>query len=760
MAEDENGNEIEDESELAVETEEEELEEEITGTSLDQQTNSAISNRFEEFLRGFKDHKTKEYTYFEQISSIAFQSLPVVFVLNYNDLLVWHQSDDLTPIFYDNIDTALATVSEAIESIIYEINAEFDSTNKVTVRLSNFDISRSFREIDAELIDKMISIDAIVNRASKKKPWLVSSVYQCVDCSAYIESPNNKQIRICTTCESNKVIFDKKKSKYTDYKQIQVQELPEDLPPGQLPERLSVSVFGKDLTNNKSRPGDRIKMTCIVRLDYDSQTLANLKIHDPLGIKGKNFGTTFEMILEANNIEKIEGFGSLDNGGSSKTKQQLSDADLQRIQKVKQDYHLNEKLINSFAPHIYGHEVHKEATLLEIVGCMQSIDNDGTVSRGDSHLLFVGDPGKAKSEMLKFAMKVAPRGLYTSGGGSSAAGLTAAVVKDKSGSMMLEAGAVVMADQGLCCIDEFDKMRDEDRGKLHEAMEQQTCSVAKGGIVATLNARTSLLCAANPVFGVYDPYKTIAENTDLPPAMFSRFDLIYVLKDVIDKDLDSKVADYMLGIVSEESEEHKQNYKGKYDTEFLSKYLYYAKHIHAKTNPKLTLEAKIRIKDYFNDIRARAEKDKNNATETITATYRIVDALERLTIARARLLLKDIADKKDAERAIYLTNEMYRSFGIDIETGKVNLGLMYGKPIDRMSKRTLILEILNDISEGGKIEVAFDNLVKQLMLTKKFNSEMEAETTIKDYITNQVLNKVSGKKGIYEFNKDMLRSEY
>lgn len=736
---------------LAVETEEEELEEELTGSSLDLKSNSALSNDFESFLRAYKN-KTGEYEYFEQIQSIAFQSLPV-FVLDYNDLLVWSESENLMSIFYNDIDTALLTVSEACQSIIYEINPEFDSNNKVTVRISHFDISRSFREIDAELIDKMVSIDAIVNRASKKKPWLVSSVYQCVDCSTLHDSPNNKQVKKCLKCQSNKLIFDKKKSKYTDYKQIQVQELPEDLPPGQLPERLSVSVFGKDLTN-KSRPGDRIKMTCIVRLDYDSQTLANLKIHDPLGIKGKNFGTTFEMILEANNIEKIEGFGALDN--ASKTKQ-LTDADLVRIQMAKQDYFLNEKLINSFAPHIYGHEVHKEATLLEIVGSMQSTDDNGTNSRGDSHLLFVGDPGKAKSEILKFAMKVAPRGLYTSGGGSSGAGLTAAVVKDKSGAMMLEAGAVVMADQGLCCIDEFDKMRAEDRGKLHECMEQQTCSVAKGGIVATLNARTSLLCAANPIFGVYDPYKTISENTDLPPSMFSRFDLIYVLKDIIDLEQDSKVADYMLGIETEQSAEDKANYKGKYDTEFLAKYLYYAKHLHSKTNPKLTLEAKIRIKDYFNDIRARAEKDKNNATETITATYRIVDALERLTVARARLLLKDIADKKDAERAIYLTNEMYRSFGIDIETGKVNLGLMYGKPIDRMSKQTLMLEILNEISEGGKLEVEFDNLVNQLMLTKKFNSDMEAETTITDYINKRVLNKVSGKKGIYEFDKSVLR---
>lgn len=318
---------------------------------------------------------------------------------------------------------------------------------------------------------------------------------------------------------------------------------------------------------------------------------------------------------------------------------------------------------------------------------MQEIDKlKGTITRGDGNLLFVGDPGLAKSEMFKFAVNVAPRALYTTGGGSSGAGLTAAVVKDKSDQMMLEAGAVVMADQGLCCIDEFDKMKDDDRGKLHEAMEQQTVSVAKGGIVATLNARTSILAAANPVYGVYDSYKTISENTNLPPALFSRFDLIYVLKDVVDIEHDSNIADSILGIVDddndrdrEKSDEEKEKYNkvGSFDTEFLSKYLYYVKHRYYKNNPPLTLEAKKRLRKHFNDIRARAEMDQNNATETITATYRIVHALRRLTISRARLLLKDETDKKDAERAIFLTNEMYRSFGIDIETGKVNLGLMY-----------------------------------------------------------------------------------
>lgn len=725
---------------------EEEEEPEEKDQDKEELTISAQSNAFETFLREFKDSKTKKFKYYEMIMALAYNPDPVL-NLDFDDMLIYTGSENIIPVFYDDIDAALLSAREAVESIIYEINSDYKSEkSNLAIRVSNFDIKRSFREIDADLIDRMVTIDAIVNRSTKKKPWLLASVYICRDCGKSNYAYHNKMVKKCNACDSKKLVFDKKNSKYVGFKKIQVQELPENLPPGHLPEKLDVSLYGTDLVN-KCRPGDRIKMTCIVRLEYDSNTLRDLENHDPLGIKGSNFGTTFEMVLEANNVEKLEGFNSLSNSTT------ITDADIEKIEGLRGNPDLPQKLVNSFAPHVYGHEIHKESILLMMVGSISTVSQQGDKKRGDSNILFVGDAGLAKSEMLKFAMKVAPRGIYTSGRGSSAAGLTAAVVKDKSGAMMLEAGAVVMADQGLCCIDEFDKMKAEDRSALHEAMEQQTVSVAKGGIIATLNARTSILAAANPINSVYDPNLTVVQNTGLPPTLISRFDLIFVLKDIIDFEDDSAVADYILGIPSADNRQQlAMKQYGSFDSEFLAKYIMYAKH-YQKNLPELTLEAKLDIKEYYNKLRQRAEKDANNATQAMTVTPRLVKALERLATSRARLLLKDKVTTEETARAKFLMNQMFKSFGIDIETGNTNLGIMFGKPVSQMSKHRVIMQILDGISMGGRDEISHDVLVKEMLDSRKWINLMDADTMIAELKSKGTL-LMTGKPRIYQFNRD------
>src|SRR5687767_1526303 len=303
-----------------------------------------------------------------------------------------------------------------------------------------------------------------------------------------------------------------------------------------------------------------------------------------------------------------------------------------------------DKLIASFAPHIYGHEVIKESILLLIVGSVTKKLADGSNRRGDINIFLVGDPGTAKSEMLKFAAKIAPRGLYTSGRGTTAAGLTAAVIRDKSGIMMLEAGAVVLGDLGLVAIDEFDKLKPEDRSALHEVMEQQTCSVAKGGIVATLNARTSILSAANPMYGKYDPYKNITENVNLPVPLLTRFDLIFIVRDMPEKEKDNLIASRILEI--HKDIEHAA--KPAIEIDLFSKYLAYAKH----GEPALTEEAVNLIRDYYMNMR------KVESEGMITVTPRQLEGLVRLATARARLLLKDRVEADDASRAIFLVEQM------------------------------------------------------------------------------------------------------
>jgi replicative DNA helicase Mcm len=337
---------------------------------------------------------------------------------------------------------------------------------------------------------------------------------------------------------------------------------------------------------------------------------------------------------------------------------------------------------------------------------------DGSARRGDINVLLVGDPGTAKSEMLKFAAKIAPRGLYTSGRGSTAAGLTAAVIRDKSGIMMLEAGAVVLGDQGLVCIDEFDKIKPEDRSALHEVMEQQTCSVAKGGIVATLNARTSILSAANPIYGKYDPYKNITENVNLPIPLLTRFDLIFIVRDIPEKEKDNLIAGHILEI--HRDIEHAA--KPAIEIDIFSKYLSYARQI----EPTLTQDAIDIMRKYYMDMR------KVESEGMITVTPRQLEGLVRLATARARLLLKDKVDIEDASRAIYLVEQMLRTAGVDVNTGKMDVGVLYGKPQSETNKLKVFTDVFKGLSGSENNDVEEKVLIDELVKTGKFADENDA----------------------------------
>jgi replicative DNA helicase Mcm len=412
--------------------------------------------------------------------------------------------------------------------------------------------------------------------------------------------------------------------------------------------------------------------------------------------------------MEGNNIEYLGG-----RAGSKDTRYveriMISTEDERQIRTIASKPDAYEKLIASFAPHIYGHEPIKEAILLLIVGSVTKRLEDGSTRRGDINVLLVGDPGTAKSEMLKFTAKIAPRGLYTSGRGSTAAGLTAAVIRDKSGIMMLEAGAVVLGDQGIVCIDEFDKIKPEDRSALHEVMEQQTCSVAKGGIVATLNARTSILSASNPIYGKYDPYKNITENVNLPVPLLTRFDLIFIVRDSPDKEKDNLVASHILEI----HRDTEQAARPAIDIDLFSKYLSYAKQI----EPALTPEAIDIVRSYYMDMR-RIESEG-----MITVTPRQLEALIRLASARSRLLLKDMVDAEDAQRAIYLVDQMMRTAGVDVNTGKTDFGVLYGKPQSVVSKEKTFMELFGGLTGAENNDVEDKVLIGELVKTGKFSDE-------------------------------------
>lgn len=600
-------------------------------------------------------------------------------------------------------DEMLGAFGEAILSILKEIHPDYaqEVKDKIRVRIGNYTVQKGLREINAEVIDKLIGVSGMVVRSSEVKPLARKIAYRCVNCNVITDAELKglllKKPQRCPACSEKELEMDPEKSLFTDFQLVRLQELPEDLPAGQLPHYVEVTVMG-DLVD-QCRPGDRIMLTGIIRIEQE-----------PVPIQSK--ATLFKLRMEGNNIEYLGGrAGNKDSRTSERIN--ISTDDEKQIRAIANNPDAYEKLVASFAPHIYGHEVIKEAILLLIVGSVTKKLQDGSTRRGDLNVILVGDPGTAKSEMLKFAAKIAPRGLYTSGRGSTAAGLTAAVIRDKSGIMMLEAGAVVLGDQGLVCIDEFDKIKPEDRSALHEVMEQQTCSVAKGGIVATLNARTSILSAANPLYGKYDPYRNITENVNLPIPLLTRFDLIFIIRDRPEKEKDSRIASHILEI--HRDAEHAA--KPAIDTDLFSKYLLYAKEI----EPILTSDATDLIRDYYMDMR-------NVESESmITVTPRQLEGLLRLATARAKLLLKDRVDSEDARRAIHLVEKMLEDAGIDVNTGKRDLGVLQGKPHSEMSKLKVFWDVFKGLSGSENNDVEEKAFISELVKTGKYNED-EAKT--------------------------------
>jgi replicative DNA helicase Mcm len=661
----------------------------------EQQTAAALANDLEKFLKAFKD-RDRNYKYFDRINNMMASGTQSL-IVDYIDL------DSYNPVLAKEIthkpDEYLEAFNEAVLSVLREIHPDYEQEirEKIRVRIGNYTVQKGLREINADLINKLVSISGMVVRSSEVKPLAKKVAYKCMNCNTVTEAQlkglvMKKPVK-CSACSEKELEMDPENSLFIDFQLVRLQELPEDLPAGQLPHYIEVTVMS-DLVD-QCRPGDRIILTGIIRIEQEQ-----------LAPQAKT--SLFRLRMEGNNIEYLGGrAGNKDTRSVERI--MISTEDERQIRTIASKPDAYEKLIASFAPHIYGHEPIKEAILLLIVGSVTKRLEDGSTRRGDINVLLVGDPGTAKSEMLKFTAKIAPRGLYTSGRGSTAAGLTAAVIRDKSGIMMLEAGAVVLGDQGIVCIDEFDKIKPEDRSALHEVMEQQTCSVAKGGIVATLNARTSILSAANPIYGKYDPYKNITENVNLPVPLLTRFDLIFIVRDSPDKEKDNLVASHILEI----HRDAEQAARPAIDIDLFSKYLSYAKHI----EPALTPEAIDIVRSYYMDMR-RIESEG-----MITVTPRQLEGLIRLASARARLLLKDMVDAEDAQRAIYLVDQMMRTAGVDVNTGKTDLGVLYGKPQSVVSKEKTFMELFRGLTGAENNDVEDKVLVDELVKTGKFSDE-------------------------------------
>ena len=660
-------------------------------------TESALSDKVKEFLTRFKD-KNGNYKYVEAIDEMMPKGTKFILV-DYNDMVL---EPAIEVLFSEDPDRILNAFSRAIKEALQTRFPDYAEKIKdeVRVRLVNYPLQRSLRQINAETIGKITSVSGMVVRASEVKPLAKELVFVCPDEHVtkiiQLKGMDVKIPIVCDNpnCKQRDFELKPEASKFIDFQILRLQELPEDLPPGQLPHYIDVTIR-QDLVDN-ARPGDRIILTGIVRVEQESVA----------GITRGHSGL-YRLRIEGNNIEFLGGRG--DKTSRKIEREEISPEDEKMIKALGQSPDVYQRLIDSFAPHIQGQSLIKEAILLLIVGSNQRALGDGSKIRGDINVFLVGDPGTAKSEMLKFCARIAPRGLYTSGRGSTAAGLTAAVVRDKTGIMMLEAGAVVLGDQGLVCIDEFDKMKPEDRSALHEVMEQQSASIAKGGIVATLNARTSILAAANPMYGKYDPFKNITENVNLPIPLLTRFDLIFVVRDIPGREKDEKIARHIIELHTPQGSDR----RSVIDVDLLTKYLAYSK----RGTPDLTKEAEEKILDYYLKMR------NVESEEMITVTPRQLGGIIRLSTARARLLMKDKVEAEDAERAIFLIQSMLEDAGVDVNTGKVDLGVLQGRPRSEVSKMQLFMDVLKSLEGDNKVAVEEREFVKELEKTEKFTEE-------------------------------------
>jgi len=552
-----------------------------------------------------------------------------------------------------------------------------ETVETVTVRFRGLPETTPQRTLGSKHIGKLVMVDGIIVRATPVRPLVMQAAFRCKRCGTitYVgqTGPFLRAPFACSdpACKRRGPFdFVQEESTFIDSQENRIQERPEELPPGQLPRWIDIKLLGRDLVD-VARPGDHVSVVGTVRA-----------VAPTVPRVGKL--RAFTLHLDTNFIDVV-----------SKEPETvlISPQEEKKILELARDPWVHRKILRSVAPSIYGYEHIKEAIMYLLFGGVAKYLPDITI-RGDMNVLLIGDPGTAKSQLLQYVARIAPRGLYTSGRGTTAAGLTAAVLRERRGGMTLEAGALVLADKGVAAIDEIDKMRPEDRVAIHEAMEQQTVSIAKGGIVATLNARTSILAAANPALGRYDPYRTVAENVPLPVTILSRFDLIFVLRDVPEKELDTKMTEHILDL-------HKMGVapvEPPIPPDLLRKYTSYAKNV----KPVLTKEALERIKDFYLAMRSASETEGT----PIAITARQLESLVRVAEARARTALRKEVLAEDAETAITIMKRSLEEVGIDVSSRKFDIDIiMTGKPKSLRDKLGVVLGTVVEMEkETGMVE--------------------------------------------------------
>lgn len=624
---------------------------------------------------------------------------------------------DFAMFVLDNPDKCLEIARKTVMALVPNISRPGEAIN---VRIFNLprDATVEIRNLRADHLRRLVAVEGLARKVTTVKPRMVHALFRCARCGAemWMAQPGMllKEPMMCSNpdggCnkQATRFILDDKASVFIDTQKIEIQESPEGLRGGAQPERITGYV--EDDIAGEVTAGNRITLNGVLR---------SVEKGD------RDKSTVFETYLDVISVEFEQ---------HEYDEIIITEEDERRIKEMSRDPKLFDNIVASISPTIYGLDNVKRAIALQLFGgCHKEMD-DGTVMRGDMHILLMGDPGVAKSQLLRYMSMLAPRGIYASGKSASAAGLTAAAVRDDfgDGRWTLEAGALVLADKGLACIDELDKMTDQDRSSLHEAMESQKISVAKAGITATLQCRCSMLAAANPKYGRFEEDAPIAEQIDLPPALMSRFDMIFVLTDKPDDKLDRAITDHILsahqrgqarmisddvvleGVDVQDVLTRTNKITPVYDVEILRKYVAFSKRL----NPIMTDDAFKIIKESYMRIRSSANKGNS-----VPITARQLEAFVRLSEASAKMRLSDTVTDIDANRAVELVEYYLRKIagddgGLDIDR------IASGTTTKDRSGIKVIKTILS--THGGDVGLSLDELIQHGSNEGLSESEVES----------------------------------
>ncbi|KAK0671851.1 putative DNA replication licensing factor mcm2 [Cercophora samala] len=534
---------------------------------------------------------------------------------------------------------------------------------EIHVRIFDLPVHYTLRQLRQSHLNCLVRVSGVVTRRSGVFPQLKYVKFDCTKCGVTLgpfQQESNVEVKVsyCQSCQSRgPFTLNSEKTVYRNYQKLTLQESPGTVPAGRLPRHREVILLW-DLID-KAKPGEEIEVTGIYRNNYDAQ------------LNNRNGFPVFATILEANNIVKshdqLAGF-------------RMTEEDEHEIRRLSKDPHIVDKIINSIAPSIYGHTDIKTAVALSLFGGVPKVTKGNHHVRGDINVLLLGDPGTAKSQVLKYVEKTAHRAVFATGQGASAVGLTASVRRDPlTSEWTLEGGALVLADKGTCLIDEFDKMNDQDRTSIHEAMEQQTISISKAGIVTTLQARCGIIAAANPIGGRYNSSIPFSANVELTEPILSRFDILCVVRDTVEPEEDERLAKFIVGSHSRShplsqsqaantqnggqsmevehdsaTAEMQQNGFKKEDQipqELLRKYILYARE---KCSPKLYHIDDDKVARLFADMRR-----ESLATGAYPITVRHLEAIIRISEAFCKMRLSEYCSAQDIDRAIAVTVESF-----------------------------------------------------------------------------------------------------